>query len=331
MEVAALVPAEQHVCTRYRVAQFAAPLRAAGIDVTIEQLARSPLERFNQLRRPRGRVLLVRKLLPGWQLALLRRSAEWLAFDFDDAVFHRDTFNGDPHGSGTRRRRFGLTMRWANRVFAGNAYLAAEAERRGAAGKVAVAPTCIDPNRYPAGVPPQGPPRLVWIGASRTLHYLEQSREIFSAIGAAAPGATLRVVCDRFPELPGVTVEPVPWSAATEAQALGECAIGVAPLTADPWSQGKCGLKLLQYMASGLAVVASPVGVQREMLEGGAGVLAETPAEWAAAIAGLLADPARRAALGAAARARVAERYSVAAWAPRMAQRFSAGEVARCA
>ena len=138
MQVAALVPAEQHVCTRYRVGQFVDALRGHGVEVLIEPLARTPLARLRQLTRPRERVLLVRKLLPEWQWALLRRSSRWLAYDFDDAVFFRETFRGHADGSRTRRRRFGLTMRWADRVFAGNDFLAMEAARRGAAAKVEV-------------------------------------------------------------------------------------------------------------------------------------------------------------------------------------------------
>ena len=100
--------------------------------------------------------------------------------------------------------------------------------------------------------------------------------------------------------------------------ALGGSAVGLAPLPDDPWTRGKCGLRLLQYLAAGVAAVASPVGVQAEILAGGAGWLATSEAEWTAALLALLADPAACAALATAGRARVEAAYSLRAVAPRL-------------
>jgi glycosyltransferase involved in cell wall biosynthesis len=84
----------------------------------------------------------------------------------------------------------------------------------------------------------------------------------------------------------------------------------------DPWSRGKCGLKILQYQAAGLPVVANPVGVQAEMVRDGVtGLTATTTDEWVAAVARLAADGELRRRLGATGRRQVEERYSVAAGA----------------
>ena len=89
--------------------------------------------------------------------------------------------------------------------------------------------------------------------------------------------------------------------------------IGISWLPDDTWSQGKCGLKVLQYMAAGLPVVANPVGVQAEMVRHGeTGFLAETPDQWAEAVGRLARDPALRRTMGRAGRRRVETGFSVA-------------------
>jgi glycosyltransferase involved in cell wall biosynthesis len=80
----------------------------------------------------------------------------------------------------------------------------------------------------------------------------------------------------------------------------------------DEWSRGKCGLKVLQFMAAGLPVVANPVGVHIEMVKPGeTGLLAETAREWVQAIGYLAHDPALRQQMGQTARKRVESNYSV--------------------
>jgi glycosyltransferase involved in cell wall biosynthesis len=109
-----------------------------------------------------------------------------------------------------------------------------------------------------------------------------------------------------------------PWSGATEGAELAEADIGVSWLPDDSWSRGKCGLKVLQYMAAGLPVIANPVGVQKEMVRHGeTGFLAETADEWCEAVQRLAADPQLRRRMGQEGRRIVESDYSVAAGAAR--------------
>ena len=127
----------------------------------------------------------------------------------------------------------------------------------------------------------------------------------------------LRVICDRFPESFPLPVVQVAWKENTEARELAAGDIGVSWLPDDLWSRGKCGLKVLQYHAAGLPVVANPVGSHREMVKDGeTGILATTPAEWVDAIARLAADARLRQQMGSMARQQVEADYSVSAWAP---------------
>jgi glycosyltransferase involved in cell wall biosynthesis len=112
----------------------------------------------------------------------------------------------------------------------------------------------------------------------------------------------------------------VEWSEAAEVPFLQAVDIGIMPLSDTPWARGKCGYKLIQYMACGLPVVASPVGVNAEIVEHGVnGFLATTEAEWSEALATLLRDPALRQRMGAAGRRKVEEHYSLQVWGPRVA------------
>jgi glycosyltransferase involved in cell wall biosynthesis len=162
---------------------------------------------------------------------------------------------------------------------------------------------------------------LVWIGQHSTLPCLYLADPLLEAVSARTPGVELRVVCNQFPRLHGVRVVPRQWSQATEAQEIAEADVGVSYLPDDEWSRGKCGLKVLQYMAAGLPVIGNPVGMNCEMIEHGrTGFLCTTAAEWADAAAQLAGNPDLRAAMGSAARRAVEERYGVARWAPELAR-----------
>ena len=128
-------------------------------------------------------------------------------------------------------------------------------------------PTCVEPLLYPIARR-LDPVELVWIGSGSTLQGLEQSRPIWQHVAQAMPGLKLRLICDRFPESFPLPVIPVNWKQQTEARELASGQIGISWVPDDLWSRGKCGLKILQYQAAGLPVVANPVGVHREMIRG---------------------------------------------------------------
>jgi glycosyltransferase involved in cell wall biosynthesis len=117
----------------------------------------------------------------------------------------------------------------------------------------------------------------------------------------------------------------VPWSEATEAAAVAAGHVGISWMPDNLWSRGKRGLKVLQYLAAGLPVVANPVGIHYELIESGrTGFLARTPSEWAEALTALAAGPDLRARMGRAARDSVARRFSPSRWAPEFRAAVSA-------
>lgn len=320
-----LIERPGHVCYRYRAQAFAASLREANWQLDPQPLARGVLPFIRQMRdvAAADAVLLLRRLLSWWQIRLLRRNAKALIFDIDDAVFYRDSNSSRGHESGQRLRRFAATVARADAVLAGNAFLAGEARRFARTDIVHEFPTCVDPSLYSLQKPQRcgGDIRLVWIGSRSTMTSLDEIQPGLAEASRRLPGLKLRVICDAFPSLAGVTVEPVPWSEATETAELARADVGISHLPEHPWSRGKCGLKVLQYMAAGLPVVANPYGVHESMIVSeSTGLLAASPTAWADAIVRLANDSNLRERMGASGRRRVEADYSVGIHGPRLGE-----------
>jgi glycosyltransferase involved in cell wall biosynthesis len=315
VHITALVESAEHVCCRYRLTAFRPHLEQAGHSLELRPWPRDWWGRIALGRKGSlgDAVIVQRKLLPFWQLYLLRRAARFLLFDFDDAVFLRDSYASKGSVSGQRQRNFAALVGAADAVIAGNDFLAKHAVRSTGAGRVQVVPTCIDPARYPlAEHRRQTHVQLVWVGSSSTLRGLEGVQPLLETIGQRCPGVRLKLICDRFLKLDHLPVLECPWSEANEATDIAGADIGISWVPDDAWSRGKCGLKVLQYMAAGLPVVANSVGVQTDLVRHGTtGFLADTAHQWADAIALLAAQPELRRAMGEAGRRRVERDFSI--------------------
>jgi glycosyltransferase involved in cell wall biosynthesis len=317
VRLAALVESIDHVCTRYRLRAFAGPLLAAGHSVELHPLPRDWWGRLAIARtlRDANAVILQRKLLSRPEIALLRRAVRHLWFDFDDAIWMRDSYSSKGFHSRKRLARFRATVRTADAVIAGNEYLAQHATDAGARAAWVI-PTCVDVLTYPVARHEGEHVDLVWVGSSVTLRGLEVATPILNAIGRQVSNVRLKLVSDRVFQPGELQVLEVPWQERSEAAEIAAANIGISWVPDDPWSRGKCGLKLLQYMAAGLPIVTNPVGVHTEMVRHGeTGFLATTEADWVDAIRTLAGDPGLRRRMGAAGRRVVEERYSVAAGA----------------
>jgi glycosyltransferase involved in cell wall biosynthesis len=295
-------------------------LERRGWSVRLVELARGGYaERLaHSIRELPGTDLLVLakiKLWPGEGLVLHRQAAR-LALDFDDAIYLRQPkrLGHRPSRDPIRRLRFHGTCAACDLVTAGNPRLAEVAGRRGR--RVEVVPTTPpdDPVAEAALAGERPPATLVWIGLDRNLLYLEPLRPVLARLAARHPDLRLRIVSDVWPDWPEVPVERVAWSREAEGPALRGATLGLSPLADDPWTRGKCGFRLLQYMAAGLPAVASPVGTHLEaVVDGTTGLLARSPEEWEGAVERLLADPALRRRMGRAALDQQRRRFGRAA------------------
>jgi glycosyltransferase involved in cell wall biosynthesis len=306
---------------RYRLGQFVDPLAERGIRLEIHEIPSSGLRRMALFREIRSApvVGVQRKLFSIPYLYLLRRMVRRMIFDFDDALYVRDSRH-DHRRSLTRQFRFSRTLRLADAALAGNAYLgdAARAHCR----QVHVLPTTIDLDRYRPRRGRRNPKDLTvgWIGSRSTLFYLEDLAPALEAMGARMGRLRLKIIADDFIRLEKVEVIRKRWSEQEEVEDLREVDIGIMPLRDDAWARGKCGLKLLQYMAMGIPVVCSPVGTNLDLVTDGVeGLHARTSEEWVAAVETLAANPSRRRRMGIRGRRKVESLYSAAKTAPALA------------
>ena len=241
---------------------------------------------------------------------LLRRHARKIFYDIDDALMHHNRAVGLVSRWRTRRN-FLATARVVDHVVAGNEHLAEIFRGQGC--DVSVIPTMIESRHYTVKVhEATRTPRLVWIGSRSTIQYVERFLPALEQAAREIPELKLLIIANASVTGDALIFEHEEWSEQTESAALCRGDIGIAPTPMDDWTMGKCGFKILQYMASGLPVIASPVGANAELVqEGITGYLPKTPDDWPHAIKSLASDHALRARMGAAAREVAVSRYSL--------------------
>lgn len=269
-----------------------------------ESLARTLLSSRFDLR------LLQRNLtatLCTWE-PLLRKP---FVFDVDDAIF-----------LGPRGASAGRIARSASIIICGNNFLA---EHFSCHGRVTVLPTAVDTLRFVPRVALKPAKQVIgWSGSSSGLKYLYDIEPAILSLLHKHPDAVLKVVSDKppvFKTLPSDRVVYERWSSEREVAVLQEFAVGIMPLEDDLWSRGKCSFKMLTYMAVGLPVVVSPVGMNVEILaHGSCGFAAKTKDDWVDAISNLLNEPALADQMGRTGRKIIEARYARNVVAPQLAQ-----------
>jgi glycosyltransferase involved in cell wall biosynthesis len=256
--------------------------------------------------------------MPALAERLLARLGYQLIIEFDDAIYL----------TWGHRWKMPTLLAMASGAIVGNEVLAQYARRY--ATQVFVVPTVVDTQRFiPVkrgarwiGTTTENPITVVWIGLAYNLGYLDIVAPVLKEMQDKGL-IKFRVVCSCPPRLPGLMVEFRAWRLEQEVELLQDCHIGIMPLPNTEWAKGKCALKLLQYMSVGMATVASPVGVNREIIsDGETGYLAVTEQDWRDRLTRLCQDAALREQMGRAARTTVEERSSLHVWGPCLAKQY---------
>src|SRR5208283_4737563 len=286
--------------SRYRFMQYVPMFKQAGAEVEVWPLLDDAYIRdlYSRKRRPISSVVAgyerrLRQMrsvrdfdaviceqeafphLPDWFERVLRRRSRRLILDYDDAAYVR--YQKNPF----LKNKVARLMAWADCVVVGNAHLAAYAEQF--ARRVMQIPTVVDLSRYGKRSAPRGSTvRVAWIGTPITAMFLTPLIPIFETLGQKHPKLVFRFIgAGKGMAARSFSAELPEWSEELETDLLSECDIGIMPLPDTEFTRGKCGLKLIQYMASGLPVVASPIGANREIVtHGHNGFLASSPTEW---------------------------------------------------
>jgi glycosyltransferase involved in cell wall biosynthesis len=312
VEVRAML-SDSYVSARHSNRWRTASAAATGYARRALQLARLP---------SRGILWVEYELLPWLPYRIERalyESGRRVIVEYDDAVFHRYGLNG----SAIVRRWLGdkieRVMAAATVVIVGNDYLAAQAQAAGAR-RVEIVPSVIDLARYRQRTT-FGVDRFVigWVGSGSTTPYLTTIEPALRQLVQEAPEMNFHNVGGTQWRPSGIPVTTVPWRLDTEVDAMQAFDVGVMPLPDDPWTRGKCGYKLIQYMGCGLPVVASPVGVNTRIVEHGrTGFLASSTAEWHDALRALARSPKLRQSMGHAGFDKVRSAYDLSVTAPRI-------------
>ena len=256
-------------------------------------------------------VFIQKRVFPEYFFRLIKLFNNNIIFDFDDALF---VF---PDVEPTLIK----ILKGCKHIVAGNEYLKNYALNYNK--NVTVVPTPIDCQRHRPITDRQKAQDSViigWIGMSNNLLYLEKLKEVFDRINERKNGAVkLEVICDK-PFL-STRLETInqKWELDSELEVLRTIDIGIMPLTDDAWARGKCAYKALLFMSLGIPVVASPVGMNTEVIQDGInGFLAQTDDEWLKKLFLLSDDEKLRCSMGMAGRKTIEESYSYEAVLPKL-------------
>jgi glycosyltransferase involved in cell wall biosynthesis len=243
-----------------------------------------------------------------------------IIFDYDDAFHHK--YDQSEHGlvRWLLANKLEPLLREADACLCGNEYLRSYVARFNP--HALVVPTVVDTDVYRPIAGDRSRLVIGWIGSPSTWcnvrPLLPLLREVSETRGVTfrAVGAGTEAEEDRFPGL-----ELVDWDEATEVAEVQGFTVGIMPLLDRPFQRGKSGYKLIQYMACGLPVIASPVGVNAEIVRNGDnGFLATSTEQWRRALNALLSDAELRRTMGARGRERAVADYSLAVHAPRVVE-----------
>jgi glycosyltransferase involved in cell wall biosynthesis len=333
--------------TRYRLLQYLPYLERHGFTFSINTLldddyilslysgqktnqrriAAAYVQRVSELARARRFDLIWMHIeafpwVPSWWERLVLPRGVPYVIDLDDAMYHRY----DKHNSSLVRAVLGKKidhmMEGASLVVAGNQYIADRAYVTGVQ-EVSILPTVVDLDRYRIKqVPSRHRPETVvgWIGSPATAYNIQFMRHAIETLSAEQAIRLVTVGSGDVDMGPRINLDARRWSEATEVNDIQSFDIGTMPLVDSSFERGKSGFKLIQCMACGIPVVASPVGANAEIVTHGVnGFLASSSDDWLAALKVLAGDPQLRQEMGSAGRALVEQGYSLQQTAPKLA------------
>jgi glycosyltransferase involved in cell wall biosynthesis len=238
-----------------------------------------------------------------------------IIYDFDDAIWLPNVSESNRFFS--RIKWYGKVSsicRWAHIVSCGNDFLKQYALQYGRS--AVVNPTVVETNRHYNKLKEHkktGRIIIGWTGTHSTVRYLNDLLPVLKIIEERYD-AEIRIISNAEPRLPLKNINYVPWNKSTEIEDLLAFDIGIMPLPDNEWAKGKCGFKLIQYLALGIPAISSQVGVNPEIIDEGAnGFLCSTQEQWLMAFEELISNPEKRKQYGRNGRMKVVSHFSAVA------------------
>jgi glycosyltransferase involved in cell wall biosynthesis len=323
--------------SRYRMYQFLSEISASGIEYDISPLFSDDFIRYQYTSKRNSKLmgaisylkrLGLSKVSANYNLIWLEKEIfPWLPFffeyfvflkntpfvvDYDDAVFHTYDLNNSFYSKYLMRHKIGKLMEYSAATVVGNTYLKDYAVKSRARNVVMI-PTVVDLKKYNLKSRKTSIFTIGWIGSPANSHHLEIIADALRYLNTKIQFKLVIIGGWRIPSMQDMSfIEYLPWEESSEVDQLSSFDIGIMPLKDGFWEKGKCGLKLIQYMAAGLPTVCSPVGVNSEIcLDGITGFLAKDTAEWIDYITELAKNLDLRKQMGNLGRDRVRQFYSI--------------------
>jgi glycosyltransferase involved in cell wall biosynthesis len=257
-------------------------------------------------------------MFPAWAEELVSVLKIPYIVDYDDAIFHNYDLSRNILVRSFLKDKIDIVMRKAAVVIVGNDYLAERALKSGAK-RVEYLPSVVDLEKYKFSDEFSTDIfKIGWIGTPSTAKYLKLIHEVLQEF-CLKHNAKLILIGSGKINIPGVPLEIRDWKEDTEVENILSVDVGIMPLLDEPWERGKCGYKLIQYMACGRPVIASPVGINdRIIIDGINGFKARSSESWSRSLVKLYKDLDLRKRMGLNGRKIVEEKYSLQVTAPKL-------------
>lgn len=247
-----------------------------------------------------------------WMLAKVFRKK--IIYDFDDAIWIPNTSEANKLAAQWKAFwKVKYICQWAYRITAGNAYLSNFAKQYNE--HVVLLPTCVDVEKghWKLKQHHSNTPVIGWTGSHSTLVYLDDIVPVLKELQQEI-AFEIVIIADKKPDWELPHQRFIPWNEQTEQEDLLQIDIGIMPLKENAWSEGKCGFKLIQYLALGIPAVAAPVGVNKNIIDHGVnGFLCTSKEEWKDCLKQLITNAAVRKQMGLVGREKIVKEYSIQA------------------
>ncbi|MFZ1808157.1 MAG: glycosyltransferase family 4 protein [Cyclobacteriaceae bacterium] len=249
---------------------------------------------------------------------------EWIAakifkkriiYDFDDAIWMKDESNERRLISLLKcRKKIKSIIKWSWKISCGNQFLKDYASQYNI--NSFLNPTTIDTENLHKiqayGSNKKNNIVIGWTGSHSTVKYLDSLYPVFLALSKKHGNIKFIVIANVKPTISLETLHFIEWNIQTEIEDLAKIDIGTMPLPDDEWSKGKCGFKLLQYMALGIPCIGSKVGANLDIVEDGInGFLCSSEEAWFQSLEKLIKDENLRSTIGRNGRKTIVNKYSV--------------------